>query len=107
MKVYGIKTCDSCRKVLKSLKSAELVDLRVDGIPSALLERAFAQFSDKLVNTRSTTWRNLDEDERKIPPLELLTMHPTLMKRPLIEADGVLYLGWGSDIKSALNVDVN
>ncbi|NIZ15144.1 ArsC/Spx/MgsR family protein [Phaeobacter sp. HF9A] len=104
MKLYGLKTCDTCRKALKSLGDVDFVDVRKDGVPGAVIEQAFAQFSDKLLNTRSTTWRGLSEDERKKAPLELLAEHPSLMKRPLIEADGRLYLGWTDDVKSALGV---
>jgi len=104
MKLYGLKTCDTCRKALKSLPDAEFVDLRGAGIPQAVIERAFAQFPDKLLNTRSTTWRGLSVEERQKPPLALLADHPSLMKRPLIEAGDQLYLGWTADVKSALGV---
>lgn len=102
-RLYGLKTCDTCRKALKDLGDVSFVDVRKDGVPSDVLARAFAQFSDKLVNTRSTTWRGLDAQERTRAPLELLAQHPSLMKRPLIETDeGTLYLGWGADVKAAL-----
>ncbi|SHI77459.1 Arsenate reductase, glutaredoxin family [Shimia gijangensis] len=102
MRLYGLKNCDTCRKALKMLTNAEFVDVRADGVPYDLLVRAFAEFGDALVNSRSTTWRNLSEEERGTAPLDLLVEHPTLMKRPLIERDGVLYLGWGRDVQMAL-----
>ena len=102
MKIYGLKNCDTCRKALKQLPDAQLVDVRADGIPAELLQKALDQFDAKLVNTRSTTWRGLSEDERARPPLELLQEHPALMKRPLIDVDGTLYLGWGKDVQEAL-----
>lgn len=102
MRLYGIKTCDTCRKALKVLENAEFVDVRADGMPDDVLEKAFAEFGGALVNTRSTTWRGLSEDARQEAPLELLRAHPTLMKRPLIEVDGALYLGWGKDVQAAL-----
>lgn len=102
MRLYGLKNCDTCRKALKALNDAEMVDVRADGISEGLLAKAFAEFGDALVNTRSTTWRGFDADERQKPALELLKAHPTLMKRPLIEADGKLYLGWGKDVQAAL-----
>lgn len=102
MRLYGIKTCDTCRKALKVLENAEFVDVRADGMPDDVLEKAFAEFGGALVNTRSTTWRGLSEDARQGAPLELLRAHPTLMKRPLIEVDGALYLGWGKDVQAAL-----
>ncbi|MCM2560555.1 arsenate reductase [Lutimaribacter sp. EGI FJ00015] len=103
MKIYGLKNCDTCRKALKSLSSAELVDIRTTPMPIELLTRAHAQFGADLVNRRSTTWRNLEQSERSRPELELLATHPALMKRPLIEtSDGSLYLGWAANVQAAL-----
>ena len=102
MKIYGLKNCDTCRKALKSLEGAELVDVRADGLPDGLLARAHDEFGAALLNTRSTTWRGLSEEERQTPPLELLASYPALMKRPLIERDGALFLGWSKDVQAAL-----
>lgn len=102
MILYGLKTCDTCRKALKSLPDAQFVDVRADGVPQDVLKSAHAQFGAALLNTRSTTWRGLDDAERQRNPLELLADHPTLMKRPLIESQGRLYLGWGTDVQTAL-----
>jgi len=104
MRIHGLKNCDTCRKALKSLPQAELVDIRATSIPPDLLARAFAQFGDDLVNRRSTTWRGLSETERAEAPLTLLAAYPTLMKRPLIEVDGALFLGWNAVTKRALGV---
>lgn len=102
MRLYGLKNCDTCRKALKALPDARLVDVRADGVPAEIMARAWARFGGKLLNTRSTTWRGLSEDERAIAPLELLAAHPALMKRPLIEAGGDLYLGWDKAVQDAL-----
>jgi arsenate reductase len=105
MEVFGLKTCDSCRKAMKSLADAELIDVRTIGVPDAVLLDAYKQFGSNLVNTRSTTWRGLDDVERARAPLELLRDHPALMKRPLIRAqDGSLYLGWTAKTQQALGV---
>lgn len=102
MILYGLKTCDTCRKALKSLPEARFVDVREEGVPVDLLKSAHATFGAALLNTRSTTWRQLDTAERQRNPLELLADHPTLMKRPLIDMSGKLYLGWGKDVQTAL-----
>lgn len=98
MRIWGLKNCDTCRKAVKALEASgravEYVDVRADGVDAADLERFFAAFSDALVNKRSTTWRGLSEGERAGDPVALLALHPTLMKRPVIEADGQLTLGW-------------
>ncbi|EPX80001.1 arsenate reductase family protein [Litoreibacter arenae] len=101
MKLYGIKTCDTCRKALKALPNAEFIDVRATPLDRAELQRFLDAFGADLVNTRSTTWRGLSESERAADPLDQLVAHPTLMKRPVID-DGTLYLGWGKDVQAAL-----
>ena len=102
MILYGLKNCDTCRKALKVLGDIEFKDVRADGVPADVLARAFDQFGGSLLNTRSTTWRGLSEEQRSGAPLGLLADHPTLMKRPLIDAGGRLFLGWNSDTQAAL-----
>ncbi|MCT8159767.1 arsenate reductase family protein [Pseudoruegeria sp. SHC-113] len=106
MKFYGLKTCDTCRKALKMLQEKgmqpEVVDVRADGVPPEELARFLTAFGENLINRRSTTWRGLSEAERAGAPADLLAAHPTLMKRPVIEAEGALYLGWGPDVRAAL-----
>lgn len=104
MILYGLKTCDTCRKALKSLPNASLRDVREDGVPPAVMAQALERFGDALVNRKSTTWRQIDASEQARPAAELLAAHPTLMKRPLIDADGVLYLGWDASVRAALGV---
>lgn len=102
-KIHGIKACDTCRKAVKALDGT-LRDVRAEPLSSTELARFYAAFDMALLNTRSTTWRGLDEAARARPPLELLAEHPTLMKRPVIERDGSLHLGWTKDVQAALAV---
>lgn len=104
MRLYGLKNCDTCRKALKSLPQAVFVDVRTDGVGDEVLAAALEAFGDALVNTRSTTWRNLDEAERALPPDEVLKKHPALMKRPLIVANDAMYLGWTPETQKNLGV---
>ncbi|MFU1606150.1 ArsC/Spx/MgsR family protein [Sulfitobacter pontiacus] len=103
MLIYGLKNCDTCRKAIKALPDAQLVDVRKDGVPADLLARAHTQFGAALVNTRSTTWRGLDDAERGADPLELLAAHPALMKRPLIAVGEDLFLGWNDATEAKVN----
>ncbi|MCQ0093646.1 arsenate reductase family protein [Roseovarius sp. M141] len=102
MIIYGLKNCDTCRKAAKALPDATLQDVREAPVPGDTLAAALAQFGAALVNTRSTTWRNMPEGERAHAPLDLIGRHPALMKRPLIDAGGTYYLGWGKDVQAAL-----
>lgn len=100
--LYGLKNCDTCRKALKLIDNVDFVDVRTSGVPDDVLDRALEAFEDALLNKKSTTWRNLAEDQKELPILTLLKAHPTLMKRPLIEQAGTLYLGWGKEVQAAL-----
>jgi len=102
MIVYGIRTCDTCRKALKSLPVARLHDIRAEGLPEDVAQAALARFGEDLVNRTSATWRGLSQEARAAAPLALIAAHPTVMKRPLIDADGTLYLGWGQEVQAAL-----
>ena len=103
MLIYGLKTCDTCRKAQAALPGARLVDLRDDPMPDAVRRAALDPFGAALVNTRSTTWRGLDEAQRGGDPAQLLADHPALMKRPLIVTDaGEMHLGWTPQVRSAL-----
>ena len=42
MLVYGLKSCDTCRKALKSLPEASFVDVRDKGVPAEVMGRAIA-----------------------------------------------------------------
>jgi arsenate reductase-like glutaredoxin family protein len=71
-------------------------------LPEDVARAALARFGDALVNRKSTTWRGLDDAARAAEPLALIAAHPAVMKRPLIDAGGTLYLGWGKEVQAAL-----
>lgn len=104
MRFFGLKTCDTCRKALKSLAQAghdpTVIDVRADGISAADRDLIIAQFGDAAVNRASTTWRGLHHDEKASDPAALLAAHPTLMKRPVIEVDGQWTIGWKADVQA-------
>lgn len=106
MKLFGIKTCDTCRRALKELaaagKAVDFVDVRAAGLDDETLRSFRAAFGDKLVNRSSATWRGLSEEERSRDPFALIAENPTLMKRPVIEDHGRLWLGWGPQVRGAL-----
>ncbi|WP_397543734.1 arsenate reductase family protein [Roseovarius salis] len=102
MVIYGLKTCDTCRKARKSLPDAEFRDVRADGVPDTVLDTALDRFGAELVNVRSATWRGLDAATRARPARELLVENPALMKRPLIVDGAQMHLGWGRDVQAAL-----
>ena len=100
--VYGIKQCDTCRKAVRWLEAQgienRLHDFRVDGLSADLLQNWLeSPLADKLVNRRSTTWRQLSEVERGYQDddlLQLLLKHPTLIKRPVFVRGSIIAVGF-------------
>lgn len=113
--LYGLKTCDTCRKALSALEAAGVavtfVDVRAEADLPALLPGWLAAAGPKtLVNTRSTTWRGLAEaDKAQASAADtaaiLLAAHPALIKRPVIVTEnGGVHVGWTADTRAALGV---
>ncbi|MDX1442771.1 MAG: arsenate reductase [Gammaproteobacteria bacterium] len=103
MKFYGLKNCDTCRKARRWLDengiAHEVFDVREDGFMADDLLRWRGHHEwDALLNRRSTTWRNLpDADKQAASDDEyqaLLLEHPTLLKRPLVETDEGVLVGF-------------
>ena len=65
MRFFGLKSCDTCRKALRALdgRDVEVIDVRADGVSDADRAAMIAAFADKVLNTRSTTWRGLSEEK--------------------------------------------
>jgi len=107
MDLYGIRSCDTCRKAVRALEAAghavRFHDVRAEPLARGVLAEFHAAFGAELVNRRSTTWRGLPEAARTADPLTLLGAHPAVMKRPAIRAGGrALYLGWSKSVQAAL-----
>ncbi len=110
--VYGIKQCDTCRKALKWLSGQgiehQFHDFRADGLRADLLQSWLdSSFSDKLVNRRSTTWRQLSDEQRQFEGdalLELLLQHPTLIKRPVFVSNDIVAIGFDPKELRGFNV---
>lgn len=112
MLLYGLKNCDTCKKALKALaeagQSVTFKDVRADGVTEADLKSWIGTHGvETMVNTRSTTWRGLDEATRagaSTPEgtLSLLQDHPALMKRPVIVEGKVSHVGWTKAVQGAI-----
>jgi len=98
MRIFVLKTCDTCRKALKALRDAghvpEVIDVRADGVSAQTIAAVLAQLGDAVVNKSSATWRGLSDAEKARPVADLLVDHPTLIKRPVIDVDGTFSVGW-------------
>ncbi|HMB59961.1 MAG TPA: Spx/MgsR family RNA polymerase-binding regulatory protein [Xanthomonadales bacterium] len=108
--VYGLSSCDTCRKAKKWLQSNAVAfqfhDVRQDGLAAAEVKRwLHSGFANKLINRQSTTWRKLSDKQKKLAasaPQTLLLEHPALVKRPVFERDGkVLAVGFKPETLAA------
>lgn len=99
MKIFGIKNCDKIKKTIiwcaQNLRMCEFHDYRIDGIDDELLNVFLEQATyEELVNKRSTTWRTLTDHEKTNLTNQLIIANPTLLKRPIVQIEGKLHIGY-------------
>lgn len=100
--LFGIKSCDTVRKARKFLDTSgttyQYHDFRIDGLDANTLKKWIKQIGyEKLLNTRSTSWRQLDDEQKQSvseqSAFDLMLENPTLIKRPVLEAGAKLLVG--------------
>ena len=105
IKIYGIKNCDTMQKAMKWLDAKkvkyEFHNYKESGIDKATLQVWLKYFpTDKLINTKGTTYRALTEEEKgsissKPKAIALMMSNTSLIKRPVWDfGDGHFFLGW-------------
>ena len=102
--LYGLPNCDSCRKAALWLDEGahayRFHDIRANGAPDASQIRAWCEQLgwENILNRRSTTYRALAPEEKKISDTEdavkLIVRYPLLLKRPLIESASGIVAGF-------------
>ena len=106
MILYGISTCDTCKKAQKALVAAghevTFRDVRAQPLTEAEIDRIVMEFGDRVINKQSTTYRAFNDFLRVSDPEAQIAAQPTVMKRPVIESDGVWHLGWEGPVQAAL-----
>lgn len=101
--VFGIKSCDTCRRAKKYLDEHNIEfrfhDLRDDGLDIQMLERWTQRIGwARLLNKQSLTWRKIPEVDRNDmthdKALAAMIDNPTLVKRPVLESDKFIAVGF-------------
>ncbi len=101
--VFGIKSCDTCRRARKYLVENEIEfvfhDVRDDGLDIQMLERWSRRLDwKKLLNKQSLTWRKIPEVDKsgmtKDRAFALMLDQPTLVKRPVLESPQFMAVGF-------------
>lgn len=102
-RLYGIKNCDTMKKAFDWLKAHDIVydfhDYKASGIDEASLTRWCAALGwDKVLNRAGTTFKKLDEADRadvdEAKAIRLMLAQPSMIKRPVLDVDGKLMLGF-------------
>ena len=101
--MYGIKSCDTCRKARKWLDGNateyRFHDVRTDGLDEEVLVRWFRGLDwQKILNMRSLTWRRIPEVDRsdmdRDKAMGMMLEQPTLIRRPVLEGDDFIAIGF-------------
>ena len=105
--IYGIKNCDTMKKARTWLDSHGIAydfhDYKASGISRDALERWCAALGwETVLNRAGTTFRALpDTDKADLTTdkaIALMLAQPSMIKRPVLEGDGLLLAGFKPDI---------
>ncbi|MFN3959419.1 MAG: Spx/MgsR family RNA polymerase-binding regulatory protein [Parvularculaceae bacterium] len=110
--LYGLKTCDTCKRARKELDAAGVSyafhDVREDGLTKAQIAKwAKTAGWEAMLNKASAAWRALSVDQKaslaEAKAVTLMAAHPALIKRPLI-VRGVtdVHVGWTAAVKEKI-----
>jgi Spx/MgsR family transcriptional regulator len=104
--LYGIKNCDTVKKARRWLDehrvSYRFHDVRADGLDPQMVERWIAATGwEKILNKAGTTWRKLAPTvKEKVSAdnvVDLLMEYPAMIKRPVLDHNGTITLGFRPD----------
>ena len=106
MILYGISNCDTVKKAKNWLDTQNIDysfhDFRKDGLDAKIIDQWLKTTAwDKILNKRSTSWRNLETSIQQSVKAEniteLLVKNPTLIKRPVLDVNDIITIGFNSD----------
>lgn len=105
-KIYGIANCDTMKKAMTWLKENDIPfefhNYKKDGLTKEKVEEWLTQKPwDVLVNRAGTTWKKLSDEEKATDAetaTELMLKHTSIIKRPIIEADNIVAVGFKPDM---------
>lgn len=101
--LYGIKNCDTVRKARRWLDnhniSYDFHDFRADGLSKTKVNQWLKEIDQEtLVNRRGTTWRKLSDEQKAVSSkaaiADLLVEQPAIIKRPVLDNNGTLHVGF-------------
>lgn len=109
--IYGIKNCDTMKKARTWLDTHGIAysfhDYKLSGIDLAQLEAwCTAVGWETVLNRAGTTFKKLDETRKSdldyYKALGLMMEQPSMIKRPVLEAEGSVTVGFKPETYAAL-----
>ncbi len=104
--LYGISTCDTCKKAIRALEAAghdvTFRDVRAEPLTGAEIAGLVDEFGDRLINKQSTTYRGFNAFLKESEPEAQIAAQPTVMKRPVIREGNRFWLGWDDKVQTEL-----
>lgn len=110
--LYGIPNCDQVKQARQWLAAHRVDytfhDFKKQGLSATLARRWLDTLgAERVINRKGTTWRGLDDARKALVDkasgaIALLTEHPSLVKRPVLEHNGTLTTGFDADRYAAL-----
>ena len=106
MILFGISTCDSCKKAIKAIQAAGLDvtfrDIRSQPLTTQEIDTIVTEFGDRVINKQSTTYRAFSDFLRLSEPEAQIAAQPAVMKRPVIQNGAKWHLGWDDAVQAAV-----
>ena len=106
LQLYGIPNCDTVKKARTFLTAGGVVhdfhDYKKAGVPADALARWVARWGwEAVLNRAGTTFKALpDADKQGLDAdkaMALMLANPSMIKRPIVEGEGVALIGFKPD----------
>ncbi|HCH4903713.1 TPA: ArsC family reductase [Vibrio parahaemolyticus] len=104
--MFGIPKCDTIKKAKKWLEAENIAfdfhDYRKQGIDAQMVTEFCQSLGwEQVLNKRGTTFRQLTQEQKDTlneeNAIALLVDNPAMIKRPILNVDGQLHIGFKAD----------
>lgn len=114
-KIYHLSTCDTCQRIIKELQPLdgfELQDIKTEAMSEAQVEemKNLAGSYEALFSKRARLFRQQGWHEKELLEADfkkLILEHYTFLKRPVIFADGQIFVGNSKKVVEAAKAAIH
>lgn len=113
--IYHLGTCDTCKRILNSLKPLDdvrLVDIKLTPITSDQLDqmKAMSGSYESLFSKRARLYRERGLNEKELTESDyrdLILEHYTFLKRPVMLVNGKIFIGNSAKVVNAAKEELH